>query len=84
MTKSNDTHRKTIHGHVVITARVPIVFSVNAKNETYLDEANKEIVEEEYEYSVDDALANQVMLNRNIRHLKMHGWTVEDIKIEEI
>lgn len=88
-TAGNPTlHKKQICGHVNISARIPLVFEVDAINEVYEDEHGKEYTEEEYEYSVEDILqwnANKdaKKIQAAIQYLKSVGWQVEQIEIEE-
>ena len=79
----DNPHKKIIHGHVTITARIPIKFEVDAHDETYLDENGKEYVQEEYEYGVDEVLAQDRLTKSDIEFLKGRTWTIEEIEIEE-
>lgn len=84
----NNTFKKTIEGHLVLTVRVPFSFGVDAHDEIYEDKYGNKYVEEEYEYGIVDALKynpndTAKAINNDIKMLEQHGWNVEEIEFEE-
>lgn len=87
---SENKHKKTIHGHVTIVARIPIKFQVDAIDETFLggfeadvDDPEATHTEEVYEYGVDEVLEQDRLTKSDINWLKGRNWTIEEISIEE-
>lgn len=84
----DNTFKKTIEGHLVLTVRVPFSFETDAHDEIYEDKYGNKYVEEEYEYGIDNALKYNPnnaarAINSDIEMLEQHGWNVEEIVFEE-
>ena len=74
--------KKQMTGLFYIKAELPITFEVDAEDVEYEDKYGNKYVEEDYEISVDDVIAQDKRLKELIASLKEKGMDIVEYGIE--